>query len=91
MEKNCIRDIVMIIIYRPVSRSGFFPSCENFWTLEQSHILLSHFTLMHSEYVTWKSTSEIDKKNKKTTTHTAQGQQHTLSATQMNKGLDKEQ
>lgn len=87
MEKNCIRDIVMIIIYRPVSRSGFFPSCENFWTLKRSHILLAHFTLMHNEHPNWKSTSEIDKNP----SHTAPGQQHTLSATQMNKGLDKEQ
>lgn len=90
MEQNCIRDIVMIIIYRPLSRSRFFPRVVKTFgpQIELSHILLAHFLPVLNKYLTWKSTLEKTDKKKP---HKAQGQQHSLSTTQINKGLDKEQ
>lgn len=78
----------MIIIYRPLSRSGFFPRVVKTFgpQVERSHILLTHFPPMLNEDLE----RYIGKRQTKKP-HKAQGQQHSLSMTQINKGLDKEQ
>lgn len=80
MEQNCIRDIVMIIIYRPLSRSGF--SSRVVKTFGASNRMITYSASLLNEYLTWKGTLEKDRQK---TTHKAQGQQQTLSTTQINK------
>lgn len=82
MEQNCIRDIVMIIIYRPLSRSGFVPRLGKTFGLRHIFCLLI--------FPTAQRVSELEKETK-TTSQKAQGQQQALSVTPMNKGRDKEQ